>query len=209
MKLLDQSKRDEILDAALKVFAEVGFKEATVRQICKKAKANVCLVSYYFNGKEGLYRSVFERVYNQKISSFDNLLQNINEVQTSEEYRTRLKLYIEQYYVRMSANLDFFNLIQKELVEGMPRLENLLRAFFSITQRTLVEYLSFGLKKKYIKKDVDPNLAASSLMILLSGFVQQQKLNKPDMFFSGINSKDVSERLVKTINTIFFDGVMQ
>jgi AcrR family transcriptional regulator len=43
-KPLDPSKREEILDAALTVFAEVGFKEATVRQICKKAKANFCLV---------------------------------------------------------------------------------------------------------------------------------------------------------------------
>jgi TetR/AcrR family transcriptional regulator len=206
---IDQSKKDEILDSALKVFAEVGFKEATVRQICKKAKANVCLVSYYFDGKEGLYKAVFERVYLLKISTFDVQLQNLSDIQTPEEYRTRLKVYIEQLHERILSNPDFFKVIQRELVEGLPRLEELVRSFFSMTQMLLIEYFEYGHKRKFLKKDIDPNLAGAALMNLLTGFIQQQSLGKPEIFFPRTPKKEINEKISKIIPLIFFDGVLQ
>lgn len=44
-----------ILLAAGEVFAEKGYKHATVRQICQEAGANVAAVNYYFGDKERLY----------------------------------------------------------------------------------------------------------------------------------------------------------
>ena len=47
--------RNRILEAAGQVFAEKGFKTATVREICELAAMNVASVNYYFGGKEQLY----------------------------------------------------------------------------------------------------------------------------------------------------------
>jgi len=208
-KPLDPSKKDEILDAALQVFAEVGFKEATVRQICKRAKANVCLVSYYFEGKEGLYKSVFERVYNEKITRFQDLLQNASEIQNAEEYKTRLRVHIEQMHLQITQNFNFFRVIQREVMEGLPRLENMVIDFMSITQHNLAEYIAFGQKKKIIKKELNPQLATSALMLLLVGFLQHRFLNRPELFFRGLSEKEIPENINKIITTIFFDGVIQ
>jgi AcrR family transcriptional regulator len=47
--------KDRLLNAAVEVFAEKGFKAATVREIVDKAGANIAGVNYHFGDKERLY----------------------------------------------------------------------------------------------------------------------------------------------------------
>ncbi|MDQ7834199.1 MAG: CerR family C-terminal domain-containing protein [Humidesulfovibrio sp.] len=54
----DAGTRERLLAAAREVFAERGVKEATVRDICAKAGANVAAVNYYFGSKEKLFMAV-------------------------------------------------------------------------------------------------------------------------------------------------------
>ncbi|MEI6067101.1 MAG: CerR family C-terminal domain-containing protein [Methylococcaceae bacterium] len=46
---------DRLLQVAVEVFAEYGFREATVREICSRAHVNAASVNYYFRSKEALY----------------------------------------------------------------------------------------------------------------------------------------------------------
>ena len=56
----DQDTRARLLDAAIRLFADAGFKRVTVRAICRAAHANVAAVNYHFRNKLGLYREVTE-----------------------------------------------------------------------------------------------------------------------------------------------------
>jgi AcrR family transcriptional regulator len=52
--MTDQT-RQRVLEAAEEVFAEKGFKAASIREIAKKARANIAAINYYFGDKERLY----------------------------------------------------------------------------------------------------------------------------------------------------------
>jgi AcrR family transcriptional regulator len=51
--------RSRLVMAALRLFAEKGYKAASTREICDAAGANISAIRYYFGDKAGLYRAAF------------------------------------------------------------------------------------------------------------------------------------------------------
>ena len=55
---LNTATEHRLIEAAGEVFADQGFRAATIRDICKKARANIAAVNYHFGDKERLYAAV-------------------------------------------------------------------------------------------------------------------------------------------------------
>lgn len=58
-----QETRQRILREATRIFADVGFYQATVREICQAAEVNVAAINYHFRDKEGLYLEVLRAAH--------------------------------------------------------------------------------------------------------------------------------------------------
>lgn len=126
-----QGTKVRLLEAAGEIFAEGGFKTATIREICQRASANIAAVNYHFGDKEGLYRAVLDYAANCALEKYP-----IGGVSGNEgaglSAKTRLGLFIRTYLSRL---LDegrpawHGKLIAREMMEPTPALRVLAEAF--------------------------------------------------------------------------------
>ena len=65
----DQNTQARLLDAASDVFAEKGFRNATIADICKRAGTNVAAVNYYFRSKEKLYVEAWRMGFHRSLEA--------------------------------------------------------------------------------------------------------------------------------------------
>jgi len=63
-------RKSLLLDAATTVFAEKGFRDTTIADICNAAKSNTASVNYYFGTKEELYAEVWKAAFQNTIEKY-------------------------------------------------------------------------------------------------------------------------------------------
>lgn len=63
------STRQRLLRAACEVFAQKGFRDATIADICERAGANIAAVNYHFGDKESLYVEAWHHSFHSSIEA--------------------------------------------------------------------------------------------------------------------------------------------
>jgi AcrR family transcriptional regulator len=122
IKSASEQTRMRLLDAAREVFSEHSFQGATVREICRRAEANVAAVNYHFGSKDGLLAEVL---------NFAPLaaLQKSN-ASAAECPRARLSLFLRDFMMML---LDEKNpssqcqIMARELADPTPALDKIVR----------------------------------------------------------------------------------
>ena len=62
--------RERILTVACAVFADRGYHDATVEEICTRAKTNIAAINYHFGGKDKLYAEVWQRAFEEANAAY-------------------------------------------------------------------------------------------------------------------------------------------
>ena len=128
--------RARLLDAARGVFAQHGFQGATIREICRRAEANVAAVNYHFGSKDGLLAEAL---------NFAPLkaLQQAN-ARAGDCPELRLRLFIRDFMLML---LDENNastqcrIMARELADPTPALDKIVREAIAPLHEFLGELL--------------------------------------------------------------------
>ena len=115
----DLDTRRRLLHAAAEVFAEHGYRAATVREICAKAGANVAAVNYHFGDKARLYQEVFEGLIGEALGKYPPDM-GLGPNPTPEE---RLEAFVRSFLLRV-LTVDkaawLMRLMSREMFEHRP-----------------------------------------------------------------------------------------
>ncbi len=137
---LPPSTRQRLLEAAGHVFADCGLKDATVRDICTRADANIAAINYHFKGKESLYLHVVDYAHEQMSHGKPMVLD------ADAPAIQRLQQFIQAFIARvLDPNSPSWHarLMLREMVEpsaALDRLiENTIRPTFGILRGILLE----------------------------------------------------------------------
>jgi len=118
--------RERLLVAGGEVFAAKGYREATIRDICSLAGANIAAVNYHFRDKEGLYREVLAFTAKQSVARYPM------EFDLAVPAGERLETFVRNYLERL---LDegkpawFGKLLAREMFEPTSAMDDLAEHF--------------------------------------------------------------------------------
>lgn len=59
---MNENPKQKIMRVATHLFAHKGFDTVSVREICRQADVNVCMIAYYFGGKQELYNGIINEL---------------------------------------------------------------------------------------------------------------------------------------------------
>lgn len=111
-KIKNENSKHRILETATKLFAQKGFDGVSIREICKEADINVCMISYYFGGKKELYDGIIDDLIERQ-SAYAKSFADVN----SDPSNLTKKEQVDMLLLVVDKFIDFFySNISKDLI---------------------------------------------------------------------------------------------
>lgn len=114
-----------LLEAAGEIFAEFGYRAATVRQICEKAGANVAAVNYHYGDKEQLYQAVLRSVPDAHAIKYPSRSGLSPEATAAEQLRAYVQALLHRVFDAGRPGWHS-KILSREMVEPTRALDSLL-----------------------------------------------------------------------------------
>jgi AcrR family transcriptional regulator len=103
-----QETRRSLLVAASEIFAKKGFRDATIAEICRQAKANVAAANYHFGGKEALYVESWRFAFEKSLMTYPPNGGVAEGAPIEEQLRGRILAIMRRVIDPQSYELDIF-----------------------------------------------------------------------------------------------------
>ena len=117
---IQQENELKILDSALEVFSQHGFRGATVDQIAEMSDMSKPNLLYYFNSKEAIIRILIDQL-------LDKWLDPLRKINPDGEPLSEIQSYMRR---KLEMSRDFpreSRLFANEILQGAPRVQDELK----------------------------------------------------------------------------------
>ena len=189
-----QLRRDEILDAAERVFAEKGYHEAGIADIAARLGIGHGTFYRYFKNKHDIALTVMDRVIERVAATA--LDEDPEASDSIEEYREQVVRMLTNAFDLLDEHPHVLRFFHEESVSvDADRLAGALDAYARFGER----FLTNGVEKGFLRADLDTEVVSQALLgIILEG--TRRALRSDDV-------PATRARWIEAGTALMFDGV--
>ena len=188
-------KREAILRAATRVFAENGYFNSKVADVARQAGVADGTVYLYFKSKEEILRSIFERNTSEAVRAGREELAKI------EDPREKLRRIARHHLERLGSDRDLAVVFQVELRGSTKFMEAFSAAGLAEYLHLIREVFAEGQREGLFRADLNAKLVAKILFGALDEMATNWILSKRryklapmadevlDIFLNGVSAR--------------------
>lgn len=165
-------KREAILRAAIKVFAQKGYFNSKVADIAKEAGIADGTVYLYFKSKDEILHSIFDRAMEEFIA------EGKSEIAAIAQPDGRLRRIAQLHLEKLGADRDLAVVFQVELRGSTKFMEEFSGGGFAEYLDIIRQTIAEGQKTGVFRRDIQPITAAKILYGALDEMVTNWILSK-------------------------------
>lgn len=181
-------RKRKIIDTATKVFSQIGFNEATISEIAKKANISEASIYEYFSTKEGL---LFSIPAESSQTLFNTMAFHLKLIRgAANRLRAIVFLFIDSYL----NNPDFAAVLMLYLKHNKKFLNTEGHATIKAGIKQITTVIEQGIETGEFKKDISPYLIRSMILGTIEHLVTNWVMTgNPD------NLEELVDPLIDTI----------
>lgn len=203
----DESAKCKISRCAASLFSKFGLEGTSIRQIAKLSGLNLSLVSYYFGGKEGLYKAIFTEFAEQaRVSLSEQLKKYDSETFSKEQFFMQMRGIIDQMIKMQVANPEIMMMMQRETLEGLPYAREVWEQTFHALGESIVGVLESARNQGLVRQDINLQVHFLSMVHAIDVMFISNRCKGPwekKLFRLPEESKKVSEQIF----IVFVEGI--
>ncbi|MFN7727760.1 MAG: TetR/AcrR family transcriptional regulator [Bdellovibrio sp.] len=206
---LESGSRDKLKDVAMRLFAERGIDGVSTRDIAKEAGVNISLISYYFGGKEGLYKTTIKEFAEAAVLELTALMDGYAAQTLDQVTYVKLMRGILTGIITFKIRSPYMSeLMMREMLAGLPHMRDVYETLFNTVAVRIMNVLTMAQKKGIVHSDVNVHTLLFSMIHSMDVYFFASKCGTPFMQQSYKMPQD-KELLVDQFTKIFVEGVMK
>jgi AcrR family transcriptional regulator len=191
-----EARRDQILEAALRIFAEKGFAETTMDEVAADAHLAKGSLYIYFPTKEDLLRKLLGRF--TLLPDLPKIMDSIRELPP----RTGVPKLVAQIWRRFRDRKELARVVVREIHSNANRARLFNEEVGLRAYRLIADYLAAWMKRGELRR-ADPLASAQCLIGMLWFFLLSQEL---------MGTKDIhplsDAAIGRIVSDMFLDGAL-
>lgn len=205
---VETGSREKLMEVAVRLFAERGLGGVSTRDLAKEAGVNISLISYYFGGKEGLYKTAIREFGEKAAAELESLMGRYKtEELTRESYIELMRGILVAIIKFKTARPHMVTLMMREVVEGLPHTRDVYENLFNTVAHRILNLMAVAQAKGIVRADVNTHtlffsLAHSTDTYLLAAKCETSFIERCYRFPDQMD--EFAEQMVK----IFIEGAL-